>query len=337
MEVEIASNGSLLAVAWIDGGLAGDLGWISGTEGRRLNVAIYDQDLKLVHQNLCIGSDEPTNVRIASVGDTWFVGTSSGSASGKLRILQRDTLQVLSQRTIGNVMVGAFVPRPGAGPLMLYYDHAPNSALSAALLDHKGNELWHKQLLNPTYRAGPSGVFTGDGFLVSDRRATYYQDYDGVRVVRVELDGTIGAATIPGSYLTEYPTVTWSGDSGRLIWLDFGSPLRMFVATVDKQGYRVGAASAMPFDGAYFNKAYAIQKPDGLFLLLGGHSGLVQHAKELALMNIDATGTTTTPFELTHDPKLAGSYSMVALGTRAAVAWVESSSPPRLGLALVDP
>lgn len=323
----MATTSSQIGVAWIGGDAA--------VYRSYLNLTLFDAQLVPVAQSLCIGDEDPGSVSIARVGGHWII--ASGSQSGTAIYLVDDaTLVPTKVRVVAGAWGPTLVGRPQGGPLLTFYD-SPDSRLVATLLDEKGNEQWRTQLLDRTYGAGTSGVFTGAAFLVADRRSTYYSDQGGVRVINVDLAGKVIATSSPGSPETEHPHLSWHGATARIVWVDFGGEMRMFMAKLDAKGQSIGSAMELPYGKSHFNWVRTLPKNDDLLALFAGYTGLVDHGTQLDVATLGPAGATLTPMvQLTQSPEYAASHRLAPLGTQAVAAWIETSEPPRLGLALLD-
>ncbi|MBW2735140.1 MAG: hypothetical protein JRH20_22385, partial [Deltaproteobacteria bacterium] len=243
-------------------------------------------------------------------------------------------------RVIPSASRPKLIARANATPLLLYYQQHTGSPLMATLLDDALESSWTTEVLDSTYGDGfNSGVFMGDAFLVAERRSGNTSDPGGVRVARLELDGQLGLLSMPGSSSTEYPTLSWHGSAARLVWVDFGSGRQMFIASLDAQGRRVGNAVLVPNGGDYFNKAQTMAAGSSdLFILMSGYTGGTGIASHLAFALHNAILVRKSgPTLLTESPNTLTSYQLKPMDGRGVAAWVESTDPPRLGLALLNP
>jgi len=331
---EIATTPTRVAIAWIGGGWTPPDG--SETSERSLNFSLFDAQLQPIGSALCIGGEHPTAVSVARMNDDWIIA-SDGEQGTTLYVVDGSSLVPTKIRLVPDTVGPTLVARPQGGPLLTFYEGSW-SPLVATLLDQNGNETWRKQLIDRTYAAGTSGVFTGTAFLVADRRSTYYSDLGGVRVVHLDLNGGVGATTTPGSTSTEHPNLSWHDGTARLVWVDFATDKKMFMAKLNGMGQRIGDPIELPYGDSYFNWVRTVPMNDDLLVLFAGYTGLVDHGSHLAFTTLGPAGATVAPLvTLTKTPNYARGHRLAPVGTQSVAAWVEDSDPPRLGLALLEP
>ncbi len=317
--LDIASTPTEVAVVWSSGD------YLAST----LNFALFDAALNPLRQTLCF-ADDVLSVSIARIEESWMIAAAN-SGSTTIYLVSND--EISKVQTIAG-SAPELIERPKGGPLLTFVDDA--GGLSAALLDVSGGSMmWRTQILDRTYGAGTTGVFTGAAFLVADRRTTYYTDEGGVRVIRVDLSGKVTSSSAPGSSNTEYPSITWHGDHARLVWVDFGGEGKMSMAKLDEQGNRIGAAIDLPFGDDYYNWAATTSRNDDLLALFSGYTGWTGHGSHLAFAKLESDGTAEMT-KLTHLSVTASNYRIGRLGDRSVAAWIQHSEPPSLGLAVLD-
>jgi len=324
---EIATTATQVGLAWIGG---------HASQARRyLNFTLFDAQLQPVAKVLCIGDADPSSVSIARVSGHWMIASGTTSSTA-IFLIDDASLVPTKVREVAGAFGPTLIGRPQGGPLLTFYD-SPDGRLVGTLLDEKGNEQWRTQLLDRTYGAGTSGVFTGSAFLVTDRRSAYYSDLGGVRVINVDLAGKVIATSSPGGTDTEFPNLSWHGKTARIVWVDFGSPTKMFMAQLDAKGQRIGNAIELPYGKSHFNWVRTLPKNDDLFALFAGYTGWVDYGTHLDFATLGPGGATLTPMvQLTKSPESAKGHRLALLGAKAVAAWIDASTPPRLGLALLD-
>ena len=306
--VALAAGHGELALAWI-------------VNGGSVRLARYRPDLSLIGVEECaaLGAEA---VAVAASVNGWMVVTE---ASGWLELTVDDLATGVRsrRRLVGRDPI--LVPVPAAAPLLLY---TRANTLYAARLRPNGSDEWLVAVVsNPTEPELSSGVYTGDGFLVAARA-------QGVRVVRIELDGSVSGMQSPAGGSTEYPQIGWTGTEARLVYADFGGTPSVIWMRLDRAGITLGQPVVLGQAPTYFNPSPIVTSGDDTIVLLGRYTGSTARAEALDVARIGPQGSTlVAPQAIEMDPKRAFSYRIVTLGAYAYAAWAAEGFPGRVGLA----
>jgi hypothetical protein len=320
------------------------LAWASASRDaplRAVYVARFNADLKLLGQRTLKTRGAPIDTAISALPKGGFmlaVGTTEGVEVGPLNAVLEPTTEL--RRVAGKTGGGAatyLVARPDGGPLLVWTSWADGQPTFASLLDASGSELWRSQILNGATEPEIGGaVFTGDGFLIASRSS-------GVVLVRVELDGRVGAPRNPVGSDTEYPLLAWDGALAQMTWFAFGSQSKVRWANVDKSGAIRGEIATLGTMPAYSSPSPPAVLKGNPFVIMGGRTGIVGAASRLDVFQLNRGGGLLAPaWNLMSEGSRATYYRVAPMGDALVVAWLDGASQPRdpakrIGLARIKP
>jgi hypothetical protein len=325
VSLALASGHGQIAMAWIT----------AASSGASLHFALFDSNLGPILETPCFGPSNPVRVALAATSAGWLLAVEESARESMTYTIVLDANgQMVGSRAIG---LGSFpYLASGASDQTLLLTIAASSALQAALLDSSGAPAWTQTAFQNTIEAEyGSAVFAKDAFLVSARTN------NGVRIVRIDYQGQIGAEHAPGGNETEYPQLTWLTDAqeGMVLFADFSGTPTMFLAPIDATGTALAAPVAITNSPpAYYNPCPIAPSGSDTIALLAGYSGQTAGANHIDIGKLTGIGVFSTgPIMVEKDPKLSTGYRLTTLGTDAYIAWITGGYPNPIGLARVTP
>lgn len=331
-DVDPAQPGALAIATGIDaaGAEVIAVAWATHTLGGRgaLHFARFGSDLSLIEETPCLAT-EAREVALARVPSGWLV--AAGTPGGITLVpLDADGGSRGSTRTIAGGRVPILAERDGGGPLLLYAE-ATGSSEHAALLDESGVAAWDVVAFTDVVESEyGDAVFVGDGFLATERT------FGGAGVRRVELDGSLGAASAFAGSSTEYPQLTWMGSAGQLVWADFSASPRLFTARLDRTGAATGARALLSPDD--FNPTPMATVGGDPVVFLPGYTGWTGHGNRIAFTRVDPSGAPRyAPVLVATEPELFFEPRIAPLADGAVLGWLSAGYPGGIRLARISP
>jgi hypothetical protein len=300
----------------------------AGFTGLRLRI-LQASDFSVISETECFGGTRlgQRHVAIANLPSGYVVASVLGSAT-QIYTFDDDGM-LIGERTEENMHGPIFASRPDGGPLLVWQAF-PENVARISLLDDDGEALYDRELFaEPLETEYGDATYVGDGFLVALRGP------GGVRVDRVEMDGTVTSTHLPGSDGTEYPRIDWNGSVAHMTWRSFrGDEPPLYWATYNAAGSLTNGPVVLEACGRS-NQAEVLASENGAMLLLNEHTGLTGVSDTLWMQSIDNAGNLGEPRTLV---TVGRQGDAVLLGTPAApiATWVQLGYPGSLGLAALD-
>jgi hypothetical protein len=315
--------------------------WTSCASG--VHAARFGADLAKIAETV-VDPSPGRAVALARSGSGFVI---AAEVDGGLHVLALDAS--LAPRGPARTLPGGADPilvargaSPTDGPLLMWTENkrspqGDNAPVNAAILEDDGTEHAPRAIAFASTIEAPqgSGVFVGDGFLLAQREWPGTVAASGVAVVRIGLDGKVGAKQTPVPRETEYPQLAFTGSEARLVYNDFGSNGGVAWARLDPTGVALGAPVLLSGSASgTYRRSPTIALGSDSVVLLGSKQGL--EAWALALVRVSSSGAPVgTPASVGHDNPAA--YALAPFGADAVVAWLGDRYPRRLTLARVHP
>lgn len=300
----------------------------AGATGLRLRI-LQASDFSLISETECFGRTRlgQRHVALAKLPGGYIVAETSGSSTQVYTFDDSGTL--LGERTEEDMYGPIFASRPDGGPLLIWQAF-PENVARVSLLDEGGEALYVRELFaNPLETDYGEAAYVGDGFLVALRGP------EGVRIDRVEMDGTLTSTHLPGGDGTQYPRIDWNGSVAHVTWHSFYGDPQLYWATYSSAGSLTNGPVALEGCGRS-NQAEVLASENGATLLLDEHTGRTGVSDRLWLQSIDNEGNLREVRPLVTAGRQGDA---ILLGTTGApiAAWVQLGHPGSLGLAALDP
>jgi len=312
-DVAIAAYGQELGVAWVNE---------SGT-----SFARYNLNLQHVATAPCLPTGGAATVALAGTSSGWIIATATNNGISFAALDRHGGVRGQMHSTTGWDPI--LIERPGAGPLMVWTD---GNTTQAALLNDDAVAQWQSPVFTNVIGSDyVRGTWTGQRFLVTARA-------QGVRIVAVELNGSVSGSSSVGSTATEYPEIAWAQNDGRLVWTDFGTGGTVNWQRLDAMGVPVGTAVAVGGRPDYFNNAPMVTIGDDSVMLLGRFTGGTGMNEGIDLLRVDGQGGQVfAPFGLERNPNHVRRHRLIKVGAEVFASWVSEGYPSRVGLAKLAP
>ncbi|HEX7505542.1 MAG TPA: hypothetical protein VF550_02140 [Polyangia bacterium] len=322
LALAVASNGTKVAMVWPT---------LSSGSVTRLRLGLVNDDLSITAGDcLAEGVVNPAPV-LAPSPTGWLLAYQHAPGDGTywVQLVAFDAAgQMVSMpaASIAGAPTG-LVARPNAMPLLLYSvadASGTTSSNMAALLDSSGKPVW-------TVRIGKGGdskpvaVYTGDGFLWTDRAALAADPV----LARIGLDGTVTTTTLPLGEDNYDPRLVWTGTEARMLW--YGSWIAL-----DKMGTALGPVHRLTSGQTMAPEAAVLGTNTAVLLMPVEAAATATGPRDLVV--IDAAGNATAPATIFADgnqgPRIQGIAAVqdrllaVAfgggqrVGPRIYVAWI---------------
>lgn len=315
--------GALGATRWGDTVAAG---W-TGSGGLRLAL-IDPADGSFLLNTGCIVEEGAGAVALAATPTGGIVAVEVNDDLDVI-VLDRDMRPRGEPRHILGASQPILASRPDGGPLLVFQQ---GSAVMAALLDEEGTEAFRTSLIEGGLEVYlGSAVWVGDGFLVAQRDLAA-----GVRLHRVNVDGTVAEGTWAHGGSAEYPKILWSGTEALMTYADFGSGPVMAWARFDKYGVSLSEPVPLVDSSSYFNVAPIVRVGNESIALLAGSTGLVGLGTSLVVARLGDDGIEQGDRIGITEATNIYDHRIVALDDSAVVLWIQGQYPGRLARARVE-
>lgn len=331
----MASAGGRIAVAWVAAGNT----WLPAPPAdpppARVGVALFDAALTRLSETTVTTRGPARDVDVIAIPGGWALAAQTPEG---IEIHWLDPVGAPTGRTAA---LPGYLPGLTASPtgeLLVVHvaAHGGRAPVVATLLDRRGAARWSAEVFDGSVEANFGGQVAADrgAFLVARRSDR------GVAVRRIDADGRAAPFT-PVGQSTEYPSLAWCGDAGRLVWTDFASQGHVRAATIDGAGVIRSPEHVLGAIPAHFNHSQPLCDGPGALVLLAGYTGGTGVSKRLDLVRVDpAAGALPGAIQLlADDGRTAYDPRITRLDPdRVAVAWIamRTGGASSIALAVVD-
>jgi len=305
----MAVSGRSIGIGWTTQGSS----WVSRSESGPAYFEILDERITRSH-GLELPGYAVYDIAVAAGRSGWLVATAEVSATVVHHVGLDGTIDGPSLRLPGSV-APHLVVEPSGDVLLVRTGASGTQAALLTSLDAppRWDVVLVEHAVEPRFS---SAVAVDGGFLVSLRGP------EGIEVVRLERDGSIGARQRQMGSSTEYPKLASCGRDARMVWADFSSQGMMRWARLDGRGASSDEPSTLGVIPEYFDPSPLLCDGHDSIVLLGGYTGGTGVASHLELVRVDAGGHAGERLPVLGAPYSAYDWRIDALDGDMVVSWI---------------